>query len=71
MLLKDEGNDLHKQGKFREAAEKYKRAHSNMAAHTSQEGRNLRKVTPPSALRPCPSHHPAEHLLDPAQEPAA
>eukprot|EP00873_Tetraselmis_striata_P012198 jgi/Tetstr1/432462/TSEL_021838.t1 len=42
--LKSEGNALHKQGRFKEAAEKYSRAHANMATHACADARALKKA---------------------------
>ncbi|GAB4821916.1 hypothetical protein N2152v2_008962 [Parachlorella kessleri] len=42
MQLKNEGNTLHGQRRFQEAAEKYERALSNLQGHTSRQALDLR-----------------------------
>mmetsp|Transcript_7498 Transcript_7498/g.21210 ORF Transcript_7498/g.21210 Transcript_7498/m.21210 type:complete len:600 (-) Transcript_7498:279-2078(-) len=45
VMLKNEGNTLNQQQRYKEAAEKYQLAYSNMAGHTSAEGKELRKAS--------------------------
>lgn len=43
-MLKSEGNTLHKAGRFKDAADKYKRAHANMVTHSTAEAMALKKA---------------------------
>jgi tetratricopeptide (TPR) repeat protein len=44
IMLKNEGNDLHKAGKHREAISKYERALRNLESHATVEAQNLKSI---------------------------